>query len=414
MIFSGFAFPSSTAPIAGFLFSSAAPAVSPTGITSSSAATSSAGTSSAATSSGHPSSGHPSSGHHCSETFRESDKSVIFSGREAMFYRKTGNNEVQCQLCPQGCHIFDGNSGFCRVRKNIGGALYSMVYGRPCTFDVGPIEKAPLYHFIPGHKRLCVATVGCNLRCKYCHNWHISQRGPGEVREFSMSPEQIVQESLQQGVTSVSFTYNEPTVFYEYMYDISRLASSKGLKVHIVSNGYINPEPLRKLLTWLDAVKIDLKAFSEDFYSEISAARLKPVMKTLKVLKEERMFFEIVNLVVPTLNDNPYDIRRMCEWISDNLGDEVPLHFSRFSPTYRLTNLPSTPVRTLEEAVRIAHGSGLKYVYIGNMPGHRHNSTWCPGCGERLIHRTHISVIEISMKNGSCMKCGYRIEGIWD
>ena len=330
-----------------------------------------------------------------------------------MFYRKIANNAVQCQLCPQGCQINAGNSGFCRVRKNIGGNLYSMVYGRPCTFDVGPIEKAPLYHFIPGHQRLCVATAGCNLRCKYCHNWHISQRGPGEVREFSMSAEQIVEEALRQGVTSVSFTYTEPTVFYEYMYDISRLASSKGLKVHIVSNGYINPRPLRKLLAWLDAVKIDLKAFSEEFYREISAARLKPVMQTLKILKEEGMFFEIVNLVVPTLNDDPHDIRKMCVWIRDNLGDEVPLHFSRFVPTYKLTNLPATPVRTLEAAVRIAHGSGLKYVYIGNVPGHKYNSTYCPQCENRLIHRTHFSVLGNNLEQGTCKFCGYRIHGIW-
>lgn len=335
-------------------------------------------------------------------------------GKEAMFYLKLNNNVVQCRLCPQGCRIDAGNSGFCRARKNIGGTLHSMVYGRPCTVDTGPIEKAPLYHFIPGHQRLCMATVGCNLRCRYCHNWHISQRSPGEVRELSMSPEEIVEEALRQRISSISFTYSEPTVFFEYMHDISRLAKNNGLKVSIVSNGFINPQPMRKLLAFLDAVKIDLKAFSDEFYREVSSARLKPVMQTLEVLKEEGAFFEIVNLIVPTLNDDPGEIKRMCVWIRRNLGEEVPLHFSRFSPSYKLTNLPSTPVRTLEAAVSIAHGAGLKYVYIGNVPGHKYNSTYCPQCERRLIHRTHFSVLSNNIEKGRCKFCGYKIHGVWE
>ncbi len=341
-------------------------------------------------------------------------KAGIRHGTEALFYEKLENNIARCQLCPHRCNIGVGKSGFCRVRKNIAGKLYSMVYGKPCTFDVGPIEKAPIYHFIPGHERLCVATVGCNLRCKYCHNWHISQRGPGEVREFNLSPEQMVDEAFRQGVRSISFTYTEPTVFYEYMHDISRLASKKGLKVSIVSNGYINPQPLRKLLAFLDAVKIDLKAFGENFYKEVSYARLDPVLQTLKVLKKEKAFFEIVNLVVPTLNDDPGDIKNMCVWIKKNLGENIPLHFSRFSPTYKLSNLPSTPVRTLETAINIAHESGLKYVYIGNVPGHKHNSTYCPRCEKRLIHRVHFSVLSNNLENGRCNSCGYQIHGIWE
>ncbi len=335
-------------------------------------------------------------------------------GREAMFYRKLKNNMVQCQLCPHGCTVSTGNSGFCRVRKNIGGTLYSMVYGTPCTFDIGPIEKAPLYHFIPGHERLCVATVGCNLRCKYCHNWHISQKNPGEVREFNVSAKQMVNEAFRQGVKSISFTYTEPTVFYEYMYDISRLARKNGLKVSIVSNGYINPQPLRKLLANLNAVKIDLKAFSDSFYRDVSSARLEPVMKTLKILKEENKFFEIVNLVVPTLNDNPGEIRKMCLWIKKTLGENVPVHFSRFVPTYKLSNLPSTPLRTMETAINIAHESGLKYVYIGNVPGHKNNSTYCPQCGQKLIYRVHFSVLSNKVENGLCNSCGYQIHGIWE
>ncbi len=333
--------------------------------------------------------------------------------REAMFYRELKDGAVRCDLCPRRCVIAEGARGFCRVRENREGKLYSLVFGRPCTVDVGPIEKAPLYHFIPGHSRLCLATVSCNLRCRHCHNWQISQAGPGERREFKLSPEEIVERALSRGLTSISFTYTEPVIFYEYVYEISKLAQKRGIKTSIVSNGYINPAPLRRLLPHLDAVKIDLKGFTEAFYREVAAAELQPVLETLKVLKEEGAFFEIVNLVIPTLNDDPRDLKRMCAWIAENLGADVPVHFSRFSPSYRLTHLPPTPVRTLEEAVRIAGEAGLKYVYIGNVPGHRNNSTFCPGCGKRLIHRVHFSVLENNIEGGECGFCGYEVAGVW-
>ncbi len=336
------------------------------------------------------------------------------SPREAMFWQGLEDDAVRCDLCPRRCVIPEGERGFCRVRENREGKLYSLVFGRPCTVDVGPIEKAPLYHFLPGHRRLCLATVSCNLRCRYCHNWHISQVAPGQVRELQFSPEEIVDRARKLGLTSISFTYTEPVIFYEYVYEISRLARERGLKTSIVSNGFINPEPLRKLLPHLDAVKIDLKGFTEQFYREVTGAELGPVLETLQVLREEGAFFEIVNLVVPTLNDDPADIRRMCQWIVENLGPEVPIHFSRFSPTYRLTHLPPTPVRKLEEAVAIAREAGLKYVYIGNVPGHRDNSTFCPGCEERLIHRVHFSVLENRIRDGKCPSCDYRIAGLWN
>lgn len=333
--------------------------------------------------------------------------------REAMFYQGLKAGAVRCELCPRRCVIPEGGRGFCRVRENREGKLYSLVFGRPCTVDVGPIEKAPLYHFIPGHRRLCLATVSCNLRCRHCHNWQISQAGPGERRELELSPEEIVERALSRELTSISFTYTEPVIFYEYVYEISKRAQKRGIRTSIVSNGYINPGPLRRLLPHLDAVKIDLKGFTDKCYREVAAAELGPVLETLKVLKEEGAFFEIVNLVIPTLNDDPADLRRMCEWIAENLGADVPMHFSRFSPSYRLTHLPPTPVRTLEEAVRIAKESGLKYVYIGNVPGHRYNSTFCPGCEKRLIHRVHFSVLENNVKDGACGFCGYEIAGVW-
>ncbi len=335
------------------------------------------------------------------------------SPREAMFYQSLDDNKVWCQLCPHSCIIAERRRGFCRVRENRGGKLYTLVFGRPCAVNIGPIEKAPLYHFVPGHRRLTVATVGCNFRCKHCHNWHISQASPGEVREYSLSPEEVVKEAKRRGLSSISFTYTEPVVFFEYIYEISKLARKNGLKTSIVSNGFINPEPLRKLLPYLTAVKIDLKAFTEKFYREISAGELEAVLKTLKVLKEEGAFFEIVNLIIPTLNDDPEEIRKMCEWIKENLGADIPLHFSRFMPAYRLTHLPATPVKTLEMAIEIAHDVGLKYVYIGNVPGHKYNSTFCPQCKKRLIHRIHFSVLSNNIEGGKCRFCQYKIPGVW-
>lgn len=340
---------------------------------------------------------------------------TVEHSKEAMFYRELADKTVQCLLCPRVCVIETGKSGFCRVRENRSGKLLSLVYGRPCTVDIGPIEKAPLYHFLPGHERLCLATVGCNLSCKHCHNWQISQAAPGKRREHRLSPAEIVETAKRAGVNSISFTYTEPTVFYEYMYDISKLAQKEGIRTSIVSNGYINPEPLRKLLKVTDAVKIDLKAFSDEFYREITGnANLQPVLNTLLILKEEEQYFEIVNLVIPSLNDSPEEIRALCLWIRDNLGEEVPLHFTRFLPSYRLTHLPATPVKTLERAIRIAQEKGLRYVYIGNVPSHKNNSTFCPSCEEELIHRVGFSVLSNEIVDGNCRFCGGEISGIWN
>lgn len=334
--------------------------------------------------------------------------------REAMFYEKIEDNKVWCHLCPRKCIIPDGEKGYCRVRENRGGKLYSLVYGKPCSISVEPIEKAPFYHFMPGHRRLCIATVSCNLRCKYCQNWHISQVGPGEVRTFRLLPEEVVEKALTEKVDSICFTFTEPVVFYEYVYDIAKIARKNGLRVSIVSAGYVCEEPLRKLVKVLDAVKIDLKGFNEKFYLRVCSGELAPVLRTLKVLKEEGKHFEIVNLVIPTLNDDSGEIKKMCLWIRQNLGNSVPLHFTRFSPAYKLTHLPSTPITTLETAIRIAKETGLKYVYIGNVPGHKYNSTICPKCGKTLIHRAGFQVIENNIKNGRCRFCGERIPGFWE
>ncbi len=334
--------------------------------------------------------------------------------REAMFYQEGSHGTVRCLLCPHTCVITEGRTGFCRVRENINGTLRSLVYSRPCSASVGYIEKAPLYHFVPGHRRLCMASAGCNLRCRQCQNWYLSQVKPEEIPCQVLAPEDAVKKAFSQGVDSISFTFSEPTIFYEYVYDTCKLAREKGLLTSIVSNGYINPAPLKKLLPHLSAVKIDLKGFTAEFYRDICEGDLEAVLATLKLLKEEGAYFEIVNLVIPTLNDDPGDIRAMCRWISDHLSGETPIHFTRFHPDFRLQHLPATPVATLETAIGIAREEGLTYIYIGNVPGHKNNHTCCPGCGDTLIRRNLMMVLENQVDNGCCRHCSQTIPGVWD
>ncbi len=333
--------------------------------------------------------------------------------REAMFYEPLNGRDVQCLLCPRECVIGDGERGFCRNRENQKGKLYTVVYGKPCVVNIGPIEKAPLYHFVPGHFRLCVACASCNLRCKYCHNWPLSQRSLEELDHYPHTPQQIVQQAENHGLQSVSFTYTEPTVYYEYLYDISLIAKGMGMRTSIVSNGYMSQGPLLKLLSVLSAMKIDLKGFSEQFYEEVCSATLGPVLRSLITVRRQKVWLEIVNLVVPSLNDDTKMIDEMCRWITGNLGVDTPLHFTRFFPNYKLTHLSPTPISTLEGAYEIAKRNGLRYVYIGNVPGHMYNSTFCPSCNRRIIHRRHFDIVEIHMTNGKCGFCDFPVEGIW-
>jgi pyruvate formate lyase activating enzyme len=251
------------------------------------------------------------------------------------------------------------------------------------------------------------------LRCKHCQNWHLSQKSFEELDHYSYTPLEIVQQAKKQGLNSVSFTYTEPTVYYEYLYDISVLAKEAGIKTSIVSNGYINREPLLKLLKVLDAVKIDLKGFSEEFYKDVCSASLKPVLESLLTVKKENVWLEVVNLVIPTLNDDPKMIDEMCQWIKENLGAETPIHFTRFLPNYKLMHLYPTAISTLDKAYDIAKKNGLMYVYIGNVAGHVHNSTFCPFCNRKIIHRTHFDVLEMNVIDGRCKFCKSPIEGKW-
>ena len=334
--------------------------------------------------------------------------------REAMFYQKLDEDKkVKCQLCFRECIISEGKRGVCRNRENQDGVLYNIVYAKPSAIHIDPVEKEPQLHMLPGTDILCLGTAGCNFQCKHCQNWHLSQRSIEEMHHYNLPPEDVIKIALEKKIPTISFTYNDPIAFYEYVYDIAKLAQAKGLKILWHSNGSINPEPLCELLKYTDAVTIDLKGFTEKFYKEASNAKLEPVLETLKAIKKEGIWLEIVNLVIPTMNDEPKDIKRMCEWIKENLGADTPLHFSRFSPAYRMTHLPPTPIRTLEKAYNTAKEVGLEYVTVGNVPGHKYNSTFCPQCSKLLIKRIHFQVWDNNIINGKCKFCGHEIPGIW-
>ncbi len=320
---------------------------------------------------------------------------------------------VKCLLCPKGCIISEGHRGDCRVRENRGGKLYTVVYGNPCAVHNDPIEKKPFYHFLPGTMALSLATAGCNLHCLYCQNWQISQVPPERLDNYELLPEAIVELARRAGSESIAFTYTEPTIFFEYMVDIARLARPQGIRCVVISAGYINPEPLRELCRVVDAIKIDFKGFSEEFYRRVCSGTLEPVLNAMKVIKQSGVHLEIVNLVVPTLNDSEDQLRGLCRWIVNELGTDVPTHFSRFYPMYRLKYLPPTPVETLETARQIAVEEGIKFAYVGNVPGHRWDNTYCPKCGKLLIKRRGFAVLENHIQDGRCPYCGEQIPGVW-
>jgi pyruvate formate lyase activating enzyme len=334
--------------------------------------------------------------------------------REAMFYTRLSHSRVECGLCFRRCILHHGERGECRNRENRDGTLYNLVWGKPSAINIDPVEKEPQHHLFPGTPILCFGTAGCNFHCSFCQNWHLSQRSIDEMEYFyPLKPEDAVAEALNLRVPTISFTYNEPTSFYEYVYDIARIAKNNGLHILWHSNGALNAEPLKELLLYTDAVTIDLKGFRESIYRRYSQAELEPVLNSLKLIRKHKTWLEIVNLVIPTVNDDPDDVRRMCEWICLNLGSEIPLHFSRFFPAYKLTRLPPTPMDTLERCYTTAKECGLHYVALGNVPGHRFNSTYCPNCGRVLIQRIHFEVIENNIVDGKCPDCGHIIPGLW-
>jgi pyruvate formate lyase activating enzyme len=333
--------------------------------------------------------------------------------KEALFYQKRENGIVQCQLCPRRCIIGKGQRGFCGVRENKDGVLYTLVYARPVAIHIDPIEKKPLFHFLPSTTAFSIATAGCNLRCKFCQNWEISQVKPEELEYVYLEPPDLIKKVKESGAPTIAYTYSEPTIFYEYMLETAKLAKSAGIKNIMHSSGYINEEPLRQLAKYLDAANIDLKGFSDEYYAKMSDATLGPVLKTLKILKEEGVHLEITNLVLPGYNDDKETITKMCLWIKENLGADTPVHFSRFFPMYKLLTLNPTPVAALREARRIALDCGLKYVYIGNLAGDPAENTYCPNCKATLIERKGYFILQNNIKDGKCKFCGEKIEGVW-
>ncbi len=332
--------------------------------------------------------------------------------KEAYYYKKIGEN-VQCQLCPHQCTLAPDDRGICRDRVNKNGKLYSLVYGNPCAVHIDPIEKKPLFHFLPSTTIFSIATAGCNLRCLNCQNWNISQFQPEETNNYDLMPDKVVLAAKQYKCKSIAYTYSEPVAFYEYMYDTSKLAKKEGLKNVWVTAGYINEKPLRELSRVIDAANIDLKSFSEKIYNELNGATLKPVLNCLKIAKEEGIWVEITNLVVPTWTDDLEMIRGMCQWLYKNGFSNTPLHFSRFHPQYKLTHIPPTPISVLNNARKIALDEGIKFVYIGNVPGNKAESTYCPKCKKIVIGRRGYTITENNLESGNCKFCGEPIPGVW-
>jgi pyruvate formate lyase activating enzyme len=333
--------------------------------------------------------------------------------KEALFYSKTADG-LQCEKCPHGCLLLnDGDVGFCRNRVASSGKIYSIAYGNPCAVHIDPIEKKPFFHFHPTTHAFSIAVAGCNFRCLNCQNWQISQVSPKESDNIDLMPEEVIKACIAAKCESIAYTYSEPTTFYEYAYETAKLAKEQ--KIHNLwkSNGYINEKPLRQLCKVLDAANIDLKIYDEEIYKKLSSGKLTPVLRTLKVLREEGVWLEITNLVIPTWTDNFDTIKRMCEWLCANGLSDAPLHFSRFTPLYKLSQLPSTPTETLEKAHTIAKESGIKFVYLGNVAGHWAENTYCPKCKKTIVERRVFTILSNHIVKGKCKFCGERISGVW-
>src|SRR5271157_5041764 len=333
---------------------------------------------------------------------------------EARFYEKMPSRRVRCKLCPRECVIDDRERGYCGVRENRGGTYYSLVYARVCSAHVDPIEKKPLFHFVPGSLAFSIATAGCNVNCKMCQNWEISQARPEQLTSTFVPPQKLAGLAREAHAVSIAYTYNEPVIFCEYVLDAPDAGRAAGVKSVVVSGGYIQDEPLKEMCRRVDAIKIDLKAYSQKFYREIVNGDLPSVLKTLAAIRKHGVWSEIVYLVIPTLNDSDDELKGLARWVKTELGPEVPLHFTRFHPDYLLKNLPPTPLPTLERAKAICDAEGLEYVYIGNVPGHPAESTWCPKCRRVVVERAGFTVRALHLDGGKCRFCQQAIPGIWD
>lgn len=320
---------------------------------------------------------------------------------------------AQCELCPKMCLIEPGQSGECRVRINIDGVLRTVVYGYPCSINIDPIEKKPLFHFLPGTQILSIATVGCNFHCLNCQNWNISQANPEDTPAYIAPPKKLIDITKDNRCPSLAYTYSEPVIYYEYTYDTAKLAREANIRNVLVTAGYINEEPWEKLLKYIDAANIDLKFISDDLYRRICSGTLKPVQNALVTAKAIGVLVEVTNLVIPTLNDKPEQIRELARWVKANMGSDTPLHFSGFHPQYKMQHLPPTSLTKLEEAREIAIIEGLDHVYIGNVRSKEGENTYCPGCKRALIERRGYFILQNRLTNGRCPDCNKEIYGVW-
>ncbi len=335
--------------------------------------------------------------------------------KEAYLYEKEDDKKVRCNLCSHRCKIGPGKRGICQVRENQDGLLNSLVYGKLVSQNVDPIEKKPLFHFLPGSRSYSISTVGCNFQCLHCQNWQISQyprMNQGAIIGQDATPNQVVQDAILSGSKSISYTYVEPTIFYEFAYDTGVIARSKGIKNVFVSNGYMTQETCRHSVDFLDAINIDLKAFSDKFYKEVCKARLQPVLDSIRLMHELGVWVEVTTLIIPGWNDTEAELREIARFIKD-VSTAIPWHVTAFHPTYKMLDRPPTPVEILRKARQIGLEEGLKYVYEGNVPGEGGENTYCPKCGELVIARFGFSITDNRLVDGKCPKCNEPIDGVW-
>ena len=334
--------------------------------------------------------------------------------REALWWQTEPDGKILCTLCPRFCRVGDGQAGFCYIRRNVGGKLYSLGYGTSTGFAIDPIEKKPLNHFLPGSEILSFGTAGCNLGCRFCQNWSISKAKLDEAESYQVAPEQVVELALRKRVPSIAFTYNDPVIWGEFVIDISRHARERGINSVMVTAGYITPESRPEVFRYIDAANVDLKAFTERFYHKLTFSHLAPVLDTLVWLRRETdIWFEITNLMIPGENDEPDETRRLCDWVAENLGDSVPLHFTAFHPDFKMTDVPHTPPETCQRAVEQAKRTGLRYVYSGNIRDVAGQSTYCPSCGECVVERDWYALGKYRLNGNRCASCQAEIPGVF-
>jgi pyruvate formate lyase activating enzyme len=332
---------------------------------------------------------------------------------EAKFYHKLDRRKIKCILCPRECTVKDKKRGHCGVRENRDGTFYTLVHSRVAALNVDPVEKKPLFHYLPGTTAFSLGTAGCNVHCEFCQNWEISQSRPEQIPAQFLPPHRVADLAKQYNCPTIAFTYSEPVVFAEYLMDAADAGHEAGISSIVVSNGYMQEDALKTAYGKMDAVKIDLKSFSESYYRQVVKGQLKPVLDSLVTLRKMDKWMEIVYLVLPTLNDSDQELRGLAQWVKANLGEDVPLHFTQFHPGYLLKDLPVTPVSTLDRAKAIADSEGLHYVYIGNVPGHPAQNTYCPKCGKMLVERVGFAAGQMLIEKGHCPFCQQPIPGIW-